>query len=1355
MSLHANWDNSGLHVWGDTPEGAPLPIDALRDAIAEASGDALLASVGAPAELRLRLPDETTIPTLRFGAAETIDLLIALCPSTEANTCDGTIRFWAMLARNVTQRIAAQQFFPDLVERRDGELEATWRLLVGTTEEIKRLERFAESMPPASRAIVTNGDAPATDATALVESFLAQTADALIRRDVSHDPFFSRVHELATAEDAPGEVRRMSALLGADRTIKIEDPYDARHLAEQVRSWIGRLEEQSAAAPWQVEFILEEPDEDEDAEGEGSQPWNVVMRLRPPQEDAEPIEASELWDDRADTGAIMGRKLAARREQVRADLVLAAEVFPPLAAILESPAPTNLRLSTPEAHLFIRQWAPQLRDRGFVATLPDWASARDVTPGLLLSISPMDEDVPILMAGSSRSRSGNDGPGGDFTTGHFGLDSLLNFDWQIAVGDLRFSPDEFARLAERRVPLVRYGGRWVQIDVEAADRAARLLEKKAAGTMTLAEAFRTAFTTTAADGVPIVGLRGTSWVGQLLEQAPTAKVESLTQPTAFDGTLRPYQLRGLDWLTFLSRLGIGGCLADDMGLGKAQPLDAKILTPTGWKRMGDIQVGDRVIGSDGKPTRVIGVYPQGKREVFRVTFSDGSATECCDEHLWYVNTPVRKYRGSPGRVLQLSEIRQRLRDGSGNAMHFVPLVEPVQFEASTDLPLQPYLLGVLLGDGGIGHRVTLSSADEEILAAVRDMLPDGLSLVSTGSGVDYRISCGTPGGCNAVTDALRRLELMGCGSHEKFIPHVYKFAPVADRLEMLRGLLDTDGHVRPNDNNVEYCTVSRQLAEDVQFLVQSLGGTAPIREKQTTGRLAYRMSIALPGDVNPFRLPRKADVYHPRAKYPPSRAIVEVTAVGEKDVQCVAVDAPDHLYVTDDFIVTHNTIQLIALLLHEREKRNGAPRLGPTLLFAPTSVVGNWTKELARFAKPLKVLVHHGPERLHGDAFVKAAAEHDVVITSYALAHRDVEDLRRVAWHRLALDEAQKIKNPYAASTQAIRSLAAPQRVALTGTPIENRLSELWSIMEVLNPGLLGSAAEFRDRFAMPIEKLVDQDRAGQLRKLIQPFVLRRTKTDPAIAGDLPEKMEMKVYCNLTPEQAAMYQQITSQMLGQVDAADGIRRRALVLAALTRLKQVCDHPALIAGKDDPNLDGRSGKTERLVEMLEEVIEEGDSALVFSQFREMGHLLEQVLSRRLRIPIPFLHGGTSAKQRDEMIENFQKPGGEPRIFLLSLRAGGLGLNLTNANHVFHFDRWWNPAVESQATDRAHRIGQTRKVQVHKFVCIGTVEERIDQLLSEKVALADRIVGSGDDWLTNLSTEDLRKTLELSASAVAEY
>jgi SNF2 family DNA or RNA helicase len=306
----------------------------------------------------------------------------------------------------------------------------------------------------------------------------------------------------------------------------------------------------------------------------------------------------------------------------------------------------------------------------------------------------------------------------------------------------------------------------------------------------------------------------------------------------------------------------------------------------------------------------------------------------------------------------------------------------------------------------------------------------------------------------------------------------------------------------------------------------------------------------------------------------------------------------------------------------------------------------------------------------------------------------------------------------------------------------------------LLNPGLLGTAAEFRERFAVPIEKLQDKDRANQLRKMIQPFVLRRTKSDPTIAGDLPEKMEMKVFCNLTPEQAAIYERITAEMIGQIDAATGIRRRGLILAALTRLKQVCDHPSLVL-KDNGALDNRSGKCERLVEMLEEVIGEGDAALIFTQYREMGHLLEKILADRLGCGLQFLHGGTPARQRDEMIERFQKPDSDIKLFLLSLRAGGLGLNLTAANHVFHFDRWWNPAVEAQATDRAYRIGQTRKVQVHKFVCVGTMEERIDKLLTEKIALADSIVSSGDEWLTNLSTDELRQYLSLSREAIGEF
>lgn len=458
------------------------------------------------------------------------------------------------------------------------------------------------------------------------------------------------------------------------------------------------------------------------------------------------------------------------------------------------------------------------------------------------------------------------------------------------------------------------------------------------------------------------------------------------------------------------------------------------------------------------------------------------------------------------------------------------------------------------------------------------------------------------------------------------------------------------------------------------------------------------------------------------------------------------------------------TIQLIALLLHERERlraahggdRSAEPMngsVGPTLLFAPMSVVGNWEREIARFAPSLRVLVHHGALRLGGDAFVERALQSDVVITTYGLASRELKDFSRVPWHRVAMDEAQKIKNPSAAQTIALRSIGAAHRVALTGTPLENHLSELWSIMDALNPGMLGTLTRFRARYATPIERNGDATRAEQLRRFIRPFVLRRLKNDPTVSCDLPEKMEMRVYCNLTPEQAALYEQAVASMLEQVDRATGIRRRGLILSTLTRLKQICNHPLQFL-KTTGKLDSRSGKCERLMEMMEEVLDEGDAALVFTQFREMGVILEQMLAQRLNTEVLFLHGGTPMKKRNELIDRFQNEKDPARIFLLSLRAGGFGLNLTRANHVFHFDRWWNPAVEGQATDRAHRIGQTRRVQVHKFVCVGTVEERIDRLLTEKSVLAENIVGSGDDWLTSLSTVELREYLTLSDDAVAE-
>ena len=444
------------------------------------------------------------------------------------------------------------------------------------------------------------------------------------------------------------------------------------------------------------------------------------------------------------------------------------------------------------------------------------------------------------------------------------------------------------------------------------------------------------------------------------------------------------------------------------------------------------------------------------------------------------------------------------------------------------------------------------------------------------------------------------------------------------------------------------------------------------------------------------------------------------------------------------------TIQLLALLLAEREA--AAPPPPPTLLVCPMSVVGNWQHETNRFAPRLRVHVHHGAGRLTGDEFARAADQADLVLTTYSLAARDRSLLAGVEWGRIVLDEAQNIKNRESAQAHAVRSLPARRRVALTGTPLENRLSELWSIMDFCNPGLLGSAADFRRRFAVPIERYHDAEAAGLLRRLTGPFVLRRLKTDRSIIADLPEKVEIKVFCNITREQATLYQAVIDDMLARIQKSAGIERRGLVLATMTRLKQVLNHPAHLL-HDGTSLRGRSGKLARLEEVLEEVLADGDRALCFTQYAEMGRLLQRYLADRLEQEVLFLHGETPQPARDEMVARFQSGDG-PSVFILSLKAGGTGLNLTAANHVIHFDRWWNPAVEDQATDRAFRIGQRRDVQVRKLICIGTLEERIDRMLEEKRELAQQIVGSGEGWLTELSTDELRDLVELSLDAVAE-
>ncbi len=456
------------------------------------------------------------------------------------------------------------------------------------------------------------------------------------------------------------------------------------------------------------------------------------------------------------------------------------------------------------------------------------------------------------------------------------------------------------------------------------------------------------------------------------------------------------------------------------------------------------------------------------------------------------------------------------------------------------------------------------------------------------------------------------------------------------------------------------------------------------------------------------------------------------------------------------------TIQLIALLQHERIEPIAG--VGPTLLVVPTSVVGNWQRELDKFAPEIQVHVHHGPERPLGNAFTDIVAEHDVIITTYGLVHRDRETLNQITWHRVTLDEAQYIKNPPTKQAQSIRALQAWHRVALTGTPVENRLVELWSIMEFLNPGYLGPMTAFRRTIARPIEQRRDPKRTEQLRRMIQPFVLRRLKTDATVIDDLPDCVQTKEFANLTSEQAGIYEQVVNKMMNEVEQSDGIQRRGLVLSTLVKLKQVCNHPGhyaqaghrdgvVVTESSTPGLQSaRSGKSSRLMTLLEEVLATGEKALVFTQFREMGRLLTAMIQHDLDCDTLFLHGGTPPKRRQQFIDRFQADDGNVPVFILSLKAGGVGLNLTAANHVFHYDRWWNPAVENQATDRAFRIGQKKTVHVHKFVCTGTLEERIDQMIEQKMELAENIVGSGEKWISELSAGQLRDMLVLRESAL---
>jgi superfamily II DNA or RNA helicase len=1045
LAIHGLWTDGGLALWAEDSGHSPVPAptrvsraprnhpfsadpDLLAGVLAE-FGDGFddLVRKATEDELTLWLPGGATTPmastdlisggasgpaakrthadlalgpwrvrVLCFGPAAAMTLL-ARTGQSEARSgrgvAGGSVLYLAAVATLAADLAGRGRVLPGLAEVEDGSYAACWRPVLAGADALRARE-LAMAMPPLCRATSADGEPSAS----IFAAALDELTDAAVRARLSAHPDFALLPPGRPGRAQPLVQRWLAALTGETGrlTVSTADTVAAAQLAFALWSWHDQA--QLPPGPVRTCFRLTEPAPGELAESgpEVASSWRVEFALQSTDDPSLLLTAADIWSGAtADGRAAVG--ISYPEEELLAGLGRASRLFPALDRELEAATPEAVELDTRGALAFLKETGPMLAGAGFGVLLPDWV--RKSRLGLRLTTRSRTAGATASTAAAPK----------------FGLSDLVDFRYDLAVGDEVLDADELAELARLKVPLVRVRGQWVELDERHLQAALKFLERSGSGVMTSGDAMLASLgEATLADlgDLPVTEVDADGWLADLLSGQADQRLVPMQTPASFNGQLRPYQERGLSWLSFLGQAGLGSILADDMGLGK-----------------------------------------------------------------------------SP---------------------------------------------------------------------------------------------------------------------------------------------------------------------------------------------------------------------------------------------------------------------QTLALLAHEHDE---GTRSGPSLVVCPMSLVGNWQREAARFIPGLSVYVHHGADRLTGDELTEALSAADLVITSYGVATRDVQALTKVHWARVVCDEAQNIKNSSTRQAQAVRSIPAASRVALTGTPVENRLSDLWSLMEFTSPGLLGSAEKFRQRFAIPIERRADEDAAKQLRRITGPFILRRLKTDKAIIADLPDKLEMKVWCNLTPEQASLYQATVDDMMARIEVAEpGIERRGLVLATMSKLKQVCNHPAHLLA-DGSRLDGRSGKLARLEEIGEEIVTAGDRALCFTQYAEFGHMLQPYLAARLGCDVLYLHGGTPKKRRDELVTAFQNGSG-PAVFLLSLKAGGTGLNLTAANHVIHVDRWWNPAVEDQATDRAFRIGQRRDVQVRKFVCVGTVEERIDAMIEEKKSLAEKIVGTGESWLTELSVADLRQVISLSPEAVSQ-
>lgn len=822
---------------------------------------------------------------------------------------------------------------------------------------------------------------------------------------------------------------------------------------------------------------------------------------------------------------------------------------------------------------------------------------------------------------------------------------------------------------------------------------------------------------------------------------------------------------GIDYLPFqktgiqtVAKSGKSAIIADDMGLGKAQPLDAKILTPGGWRRMGDIRTGDLVIGSSGHPTKVLGVFPQGEKEIFRVTFNDGATVECCDEHLWEVNTPTRRMRGNPPRVLPLSEIRETLTDAAGNRRHYIPMVEPVTFPEAS-LRLDPYLLGTLLGNGCMTQHYThLSTIDADMVAEVATMLPESLSLTHLG-GCDYRIGSAHSGAPNLVRRALVSLGLAGKGSDTKFIPPEYLVSSIEQRASLLQGLLDTDGWISV-DGLIQFSSNSIDLADGVSEIVMSLGGNARRSSKiSASGKRHHIVTICLPDEIAPFRVERKSTRHRPRAKYRPTRAFAKVESIGVKPAQCIKVSASDHLYVTDDYVLTHNTIQGIGIL-------NARPAIARAIVFCQANMKLKWVREIDKWRINSDLTV--------GYAEGKTWPDTDIVVINYDIAKNHLEKIRGTKWDLVIPDEAHSLKNEAAQRTQAVLGdlLAVDnpdmiplaeggQIVHLTGTPKPNRIAELWPLLTSTRPDIWGRGPEARQAFLNRYEPptlIKKKMRRGsrefeviipmpgkpirelelQLRLRGSGSFIRRMKRDT----DLPPKFRTPIEMpfKLSKEDLALLREaevdlerIAERSMGPDEMKLGRTREAGAIIDV------------IAGisPDSPNFQEIARVRRNLgvlkaphaarfiVEELSDddeiAVEDRRKTVVFAHHKEVIDVISAAAEAKFPGGVRVYDGRvSSAKKRQSHIDQFQD---DPsvRLIILSL-AGATGITLTAAARMRVVEPDWSPSNMVQIEDRIWRIGQEMNCDIGYLFVPNSLDVKMGLALIAKMETDERSINA---------------------------